>query len=54
MPAGSLAFFSPHAVHGSEPNRSERMRRAMVITYQPSGHDQFKAPGRRDAASAAA
>jgi ectoine hydroxylase len=54
MPAGSLAFFSPHTVHGSEPNRSERMRRAMVITYQPSGHDQFKAPGRRDAAAAAA
>jgi ectoine hydroxylase-related dioxygenase (phytanoyl-CoA dioxygenase family) len=50
MPAGSLVFFSPHSVHGSEPNRSERMRRAMVLTYQPSGYDQFKAPGRREAA----
>ena len=45
MPAGSLVFFSPHTVHGSEPNRSDRMRRAMVLTYQPGGHDQFKAPG---------
>jgi ectoine hydroxylase len=48
MPAGSLIFFSPHTVHGSEPNRSDRMRRAMVLTYQPGGHDQFKAPGPRE------
>ena len=54
MPAGSLVFFSPHTVHGSEPNRSERMRRAMVLTYQPSGFDQFKAPGRREAAASGA
>ena len=54
MPAGSLVFFSPHTVHGSEPNRSERMRRAMVLTYQPSGYDQFKAPGRREATSSPA
>jgi hypothetical protein len=49
MPAGSLVFFSPHTVHGSQANRSERLRRALVLTYQPGGHDQFKAPGRRDA-----
>jgi Phytanoyl-CoA dioxygenase (PhyH) len=49
MPAGSLLFFSPHTVHGSEPNRSDRARRALVITYQPAGHDQFKAPGMREA-----
>ena len=48
MPAGSLIFFSPHTVHGSEPNQSDRMRRAMVLTYQPGGHDQFKAPGPRE------
>ena len=36
-PAGSLVFFSPHVVHGSRPNASDRPRRAMVITYQP-GH----------------
>lgn len=50
MPAGSLFFFSPHTVHGSEPNRSDRARRALVITYQPAGFDQFKAPGARVAA----
>lgn len=53
MPAGSLLFFSPHTVHGSEPNRSDRPRRALVITYQPAGHDQFKAPGSREAAISA-
>jgi hypothetical protein len=42
MPAGSLFFFSPHTVHGSEPNRSDRRRRALVITYQPAGYDHFK------------
>jgi ectoine hydroxylase-related dioxygenase (phytanoyl-CoA dioxygenase family) len=54
MPAGSLLFFSPHMVHGSEPNRSDRQRRALVITYQPAGYDQFKAPGVREAAAAPA
>jgi ectoine hydroxylase len=48
MPAGSLLFFSPHTVHGSEPNRSARARRACVITYQPAGHAMFKHPGRRE------
>jgi hypothetical protein len=53
MPAGSLVFFSAHSVHGSEPNRSDRLRRALVITYQPAGHAQFKAAGARDAGAAA-
>jgi len=48
VPAGSLVFFSPHTVHGSEPNRSERPRRAFVITYQPAGHPMFKRPGERE------
>lgn len=48
MPAGSLLFFSPHTVHGSEPNRSPRARRACVITYQPPGFDMFKRRGRRE------
>jgi len=52
-PAGSLVFFSPHSVHGSLPNRSERPRRALVLTYQPAGLRLFKADrvrncGRRD------
>ena len=53
VPAGSLVFFSPHSVHGSLPNRSERPRRALVLTYQPAGFRMFKEDrvrtcGRRD------
>jgi hypothetical protein len=48
MPAGSLLFFSAHTVHGSEPNRSARARRACVLTYQPPGFDMFKRVGRRE------
>ena len=47
MPAGSLLFFSPHVVHGSEPNRSERPRRALLFTYQPAPHRMFKIPSIR-------
>jgi ectoine hydroxylase len=42
MPAGSLLFFHPHTVHGSQPNRSNRPRRALLFTYQPAGHRMFK------------
>lgn len=42
VPAGSCVFFSPHAVHGSEPNRSDAPRRAMVLTYQPGDHPTLK------------
>ena len=48
VPAGSLVFFSAHTVHGSEPNGSDRPRRALVITYQPAGHPMFKRPGERE------
>jgi len=48
-PAGSLVFFSPHTVHGSEPNRSDRPRRAAVLTYQPAGHPMFKVERERAA-----
>lgn len=48
VPAGSLVFFSPHTVHGSEPNRSDRPRRALVITYQPAGHPMFRRSGQRE------
>jgi ectoine hydroxylase-related dioxygenase (phytanoyl-CoA dioxygenase family) len=48
-PAGSLVFFSPHTVHGSQPNRSERHRRALVITYQPGGRRMFKVDAKREA-----
>ena len=49
VPAGSLVFFNPHAVHGSEPNVSERPRRAMVLTYQPAGNRMFKIDATRNA-----
>jgi hypothetical protein len=54
MAAGSLLFFSPHTVHGSEPNRSAAPRRAFLFTYQPAGHPMFKRGAERRAASAAA
>jgi ectoine hydroxylase len=53
MPAGSLLFFSPHSVHGSQPNESDRPRRALVLTYQPAGHRMFKRGGERPAGGAA-
>jgi ectoine hydroxylase-related dioxygenase (phytanoyl-CoA dioxygenase family) len=53
MPAGSLLFFSPHTVHGSEPNHSASERRALVLTYQPGGHPMFKFPATRVAGSRA-
>lgn len=49
VPAGSLLFFSPHSVHGSLPNRSDRPRRALVLTYQPGGLRMFKEDRVRDA-----
>jgi ectoine hydroxylase len=52
VPAGSLVFFSAHSVHGSEPNRSDRLRRALVITYQPGGRRMFKVDARREAGAA--
>jgi ectoine hydroxylase len=47
-PGGSLVFFSPHTVHGSEPNRSDTSRRALVLTYQPGGHRMFKVDAKRE------
>jgi hypothetical protein len=49
VPAGSLVFFSAHAVHGSEPNLSDAPRRACVLTYQPAGHRMFKIDAERRA-----
>lgn len=52
VPAGSLCFFSPHTVHGSQPNDSDTRRRAVVLTYQPGGHRMFKIDAVRDAGRA--
>jgi ectoine hydroxylase-related dioxygenase (phytanoyl-CoA dioxygenase family) len=42
VPAGSLIFFSPHVVHGSQPNQSAQPRRAIVLTYQPGDQPMLK------------
>jgi ectoine hydroxylase len=51
-PAGSAVFFSPHTVHGSEPNTSDAPRRALVLTYQPAGLRMFKVDRVRNCGSA--
>lgn len=48
LPAGSLVVFSAHTVHGSQPNESDRPRRAIVLTYQPPDNAMFKSPGTRN------
>lgn len=53
LPAGSLVFFDAHVVHGSEPNTSDRARRAFVVTYQPADFAMFKLEGTRNFALAA-
>ena len=42
VPAGSLVFFNPHIVHGSEPNESDKPRRAFIMTYQPANNPMLK------------
>jgi ectoine hydroxylase len=54
LPAGSAVFFSPHTVHGSESNTSDRPRRALVLTYQPAGLRMFKLDRVRNCGTASA
>jgi len=49
VPAGSLVFFNPHAVHGSLPNVSPTPGRALVFTYQPTGQPMLKSGRVRNA-----
>ncbi len=49
VPAGSLVFFSPHAVHGSFANASDEPRRALILTYQPGGFPMLKSGITRNA-----
>ena len=42
VPAGSMIFFNPHTIHGSQPNYSESPRRAMILTYQPADFPALK------------
>lgn len=51
LPAGSLCFFHPFTVHGSAANPSGRERRALVLTYQPSGFPMFQRKTERPARS---
>jgi len=37
VPAGSVVWFGPLLVHKSEPNRSDKDRRALLYSYQPAG-----------------
>jgi len=47
MSAGSLLFFSPSVVHGSESNASMEQRRALLFTYQPGVGRMFKVDAKR-------
>jgi len=47
LSAGSLLFFSPSVVHGSEPNGSTEQRRALIFTYQPGAGRMFKVDAKR-------
>lgn len=42
VPSGSLVFFHPLAVHGSQPNTSPRRRRGIILTYQPGNRPTLK------------
>lgn len=46
-PAGSAIFFHGDVVHGSQGNRTQSSRRAVVLTYQPAGHPRWNRPDRR-------
>jgi hypothetical protein len=48
VPAGSVSYFHAHVIHGSKGNKTDQNRRAMVITYQPGGHNRWKLEERRD------
>jgi phytanoyl-CoA hydroxylase len=47
LSAGSLLFFSPSVVHGSEPNDSMERRRALIFTYQRGAGRMFKVDAKR-------
>jgi len=47
VPSGSVVFFGPFLVHRSLPNRSDVDRRALLYSYQPSGHPHLRELTRR-------
>ena len=46
--AGAVVFFGPLLVHKSEPNTSDRNRRALLYSYQPNGFDHSLTLMRRE------
>ncbi len=42
LAAGSVVFFGPFLVHRSLPNRTDGDRRALLFSYQPSGHRHMR------------
>lgn len=54
LPAGSIVVFDAHTVHGSQPNASDRARRAIVLTYQPADEPMFKLEGVKNFAKSGA
>lgn len=47
LPAGSVLYFHPDLVHGSQSNRSQSHRRVFVVAYQPAGLRRWRLPGTR-------
>lgn len=45
MTPGSMAFFHPLVIHGSEPNTSTRSRRVLINGYCAPGANSFAYPG---------
>ena len=48
VPAGSVIFFHAHVIHGSKGNKTDESRRAMVVTYQPPGHNCWRRDDARE------
>jgi ectoine hydroxylase len=48
VPAGSVVFFGALLVHKSDPNRSDKARRALLYSYQPAGFTHALDLMRRD------
>lgn len=45
MRAGSVVFFGPYTIHGSEPNRSDRPRRVLINGFAYPGANRRVYPG---------
>lgn len=48
FPAGSVLYFHPDLVHGSQSNRSNTNRRVFVVAYQPAGCHRWRLDKIRD------